>query len=703
MAKNTMVEKDPNPESFWQGVKTKDGTKLTNAKKIEFLKELVKALHKSAELAKIQFNTQVYNKIENGVTTRGEHTEGVALVAGKLAVQQAKNQGKSPEEQEIAGLLAEALGLMHDLGHTPFGHDGESALNAEMQRFAADADYLDKRKTLYGSNYTSKENDQTVTTMCYEHNETSSIIGSRFLEDFAKEHNLKLSPDSYTYLKTGILAHSTSRVKEEPNGIEQRAVRLADKVAYIPQDLGDLLKQGIISFDELTEDEKSLLGLSNEYLDESLPPEEVELTKSIIKGIKNFKNLNPKQREKLSKQMNIKIAEMQEKISEKCFHVNEKGEMELKGFKEEFDKINKVAKGKETSTDNKILNAVPLLDELNKAMKDLDVKRNSVINKNEIKKSQDAVDKATNRLRNYLVDTYKMDPMMATVWITKHKYQDAFISGKLHTRGYRQMEEQDKEKRTLADLNKRNENGWKIKTLFQLYYHNQHHIPSDFLKKYPKDQYTPHQIVSAFIASFTNEGLNNLYNGLVEKGHIVSRDKAKSTLISELGYENSSDIEELLTHREGEGNKEAPLEYVVGYDEEKGKAIKEEISKNDILEYLYETKFHHPIVTGKTQGSMAFSQAKKEAIVEFLKTKGIELNADNPELLTSTIDASKRATNMREIKKVAQEVQKQQEQEEINKRIEEKKEEEARKEEERKKKEEEEKKKKEEESGQMGE
>ena len=143
-------------EDFFADV-TKNGQPLTMQEKIEFLEKLNAKLLTSVELAKIHFNTQVYNKIVNSVTTRGGHSEGVALVAQVLAetyVDRNSNSENRAEEVKITGLLAKALGYMHDLGHTPFGHDGEGALDNELSRFAADETYISKRRALFGDEYT---------------------------------------------------------------------------------------------------------------------------------------------------------------------------------------------------------------------------------------------------------------------------------------------------------------------------------------------------------------------------------------------------------------------------------------------------------------------------------------------------------------------------------------------------------------------
>ena len=119
-------------------------------------------------------------------------------------------------------------------------------------------------KKLYGDEYVINCKDIMAKRMFYSHNETSATLGSQLLMSFAEENGYTIldSEEAIQYVKTGILSHSTSRVKKEPEGVEQKAVRVADKVAYIPQDLLDLLKQRVIDIDDLSSEEQGLLGLN---------------------------------------------------------------------------------------------------------------------------------------------------------------------------------------------------------------------------------------------------------------------------------------------------------------------------------------------------------------------------------------------------------------------------------------------------------
>ena len=113
--------------------------------------------------------------------------------------------------------LTEAIGLGHDMGHTPFGHAGEDALDAALQ-----AGGFDRR---------------------FRHNEQSFRI--------ARSLNL-------TYeVCDGILTHTGER---EPESLEGKIVRLVDRVAYINHDIDDAVRYGLLSEDDLPLEEIAVLG-----------------------------------------------------------------------------------------------------------------------------------------------------------------------------------------------------------------------------------------------------------------------------------------------------------------------------------------------------------------------------------------------------------------------------------------------------------
>ena len=652
---------------FWDGVETTDGKKLSPEERLQFCEDFSQMLRTSPELAKIFFNTQVYNEIVNDVTTRGAHSEGVAIVAENLASQKAKFDGKSEIDAKVSGLLAKTLGYMHDLGHTPFGHDGEGALGNEMERFEATQDYKTKRKVLFGEEYTRQAGDADVETMCYEHNETSAIIGSKLLEDFAQDNGYVLNEQAIQYIKTGILAHSTSRVGEEPKGVEQKAVRLADKVAYIPQDLLDLLKQSVISIDDLSPEEQGLLGLNEMQLtdrekemydglsseaDKKQYLEQRAKSKQNLKEqLRNINSMPEKIKINLFKQLDVKVAEMQAEIARKCFVMNN-GEMKLDGRKSVVDFFDKAVNKGEIPKNHEItppeVEGISLFNKMRKAQKMPMTTPDRQTKVNETSKAYS----------QFLQESYGMDPMLATLWVTKAKYQDAFIKGELSR--VSQDKEGNIQTETLSDINQKNDNGWKMKTTFQFFYSNIEQIPEEFRSKYQgneRDLYTNQQLVSAFIASFTNKGLNELYNGLIDRQLVISRDEAISQLQQKRPDLN---IQSIVAEDKKWKNPQNPDEI-------------HKVSANDVLEFLYEENVGNAIVSGKNQNPERNIPPIQHAIavrdgVNATRNVEHQLN-QGVELLSSAIDVSRTAVSSRDLQGMVKAVMDKQKTSEIQQHI----------------------------------
>jgi dGTPase len=112
--------------------------------------------------------------------------------------------------------LTEAIGLGHDMGHPPFGHAGEEALDQALrQRFG----------------------------LGFRHNEQSLAIAE----------SLNLTAE----VRDGILTH-TGPVR--PETLEGSIVRIVDRVAYINHDIDDAIRHGILSPGDLPGEELELLG-----------------------------------------------------------------------------------------------------------------------------------------------------------------------------------------------------------------------------------------------------------------------------------------------------------------------------------------------------------------------------------------------------------------------------------------------------------
>ena len=270
------------------------------------------------------------------------------------------------------------------------------------------------------------------------------------------------------------------------------------------------------------------------------------------------------------------------------------------------------------------------------------------------------VDSTSTEYSKFLQQKYGMDPTMATLWVTKAKYQDAFIYGELARTT--QNKDGSIHQETLADINQRNDNGWKMKTTFQYFYSNMDQIPEDFREKYQQngnELYTDQQLVSAFIASFTNNGLNELYHGLLDRKLVISRDEA---------------IEQLQASRPDLDIKSIVDEDKKWKDPQNPDATYK-VSANDVLEFLYEENVGQAIVTGKNQTPDRVIPKIQHEIavrdgVEATRSKDVVI-VDMPASLRSVIDISKIEVTSKDIQGLVESVRNKQNSQEIQQHIDE--------------------------------
>lgn len=140
--------------------------------------------------------------------TRLTHTLEVSQIARTIAKALHMNED-----------LVEAIALGHDLGHTPFGHAGERALNQ-------------------------------ICPMGFKHNE-QSLREVEYLEKDGKGLNLTWE------VRDGILNHKS---QGRPHTLEGRIVQLSDKIAYLNHDTDDAIRAGILTEEEVPEKFRKILG-----------------------------------------------------------------------------------------------------------------------------------------------------------------------------------------------------------------------------------------------------------------------------------------------------------------------------------------------------------------------------------------------------------------------------------------------------------
>jgi len=189
------------------------------ANRSEYQRDRDRIIH-SAAFRRLEYKTQVFINHEGDLfRTRLTHSIEVAQIARSIARALSLNED-----------LTEAIALAHDLGHTPFGHSGQDALNECLRDYGG-----------------------------FEHNLQSLRVVDILEERYAEFPGLNLTFET----REGILKHCSpknARVlgelgkrfleKTQPS-LEAQLVNIADEIAYNNHDVDDGLRSGLLKLEQL--------------------------------------------------------------------------------------------------------------------------------------------------------------------------------------------------------------------------------------------------------------------------------------------------------------------------------------------------------------------------------------------------------------------------------------------------------------------
>jgi len=180
-----------------------------------FQRDRDRVIHSTA-FRRMEYKTQVFvNHEGDHYRTRLTHTIEVAQISRTIARSLGLNED-----------LAEAIALVHDLGHTPFGHSGEDVLDELMADFGG-----------------------------FNHNRQSLRVVDLLERRYPDHPGLNLTYE----VREGIVKHETSAGQlmpdifppQEKPTLEASLVDLADAIAYNSHDVDDGLRSGILNRDDL--------------------------------------------------------------------------------------------------------------------------------------------------------------------------------------------------------------------------------------------------------------------------------------------------------------------------------------------------------------------------------------------------------------------------------------------------------------------
>ena len=185
----------------------------------EYQRDRDRIIHSSA-FRRLEYKTQVFVNHEGDLfRTRLTHSLEVAQIARSVA----RSLGLDED-------LTEAIALAHDLGHTPFGHTGQDALNACMKPYGG-----------------------------FEHNLQSLRVVDLLEQRYAAFDGLNLTFET----REGILKHCSLRnarhlgeigerfLRRQQPSLEAQLANLADEIAYNNHDVDDGLRSGLVTMEQL--------------------------------------------------------------------------------------------------------------------------------------------------------------------------------------------------------------------------------------------------------------------------------------------------------------------------------------------------------------------------------------------------------------------------------------------------------------------
>ena len=209
----------------------------------EYFRDQTKIIH-SLPFRRLKHKTQVFFAPDNDhICTRIEHVLHVATIAATICRGLNKSGNWNLSED-----MAYAIGLGHDIGHAPFGHEGERAINQCLP----------------------KEHKPFL-------HEVNSYRVVEHLANYGEGLNLTFA------VKDGIICHcgedydnNQLRPANTPNDLENIfgrnqmpstyegcIVRLSDKIAYLGRDIEDAIKADLITLDDIPQEVREELGEKN--------------------------------------------------------------------------------------------------------------------------------------------------------------------------------------------------------------------------------------------------------------------------------------------------------------------------------------------------------------------------------------------------------------------------------------------------------
>lgn len=248
--------KNPFPSEFYLTRKTPRVLDVRG----DFFRDQTAIIHSTA-FRRLKNKTQVFFAPENDhICTRIEHVLHVATIAATIC------KGLNHYGFKLDIDMAYAIGLGHDLGHTPFGHAGEKALNKIL---GGDNAFVHEVNSYRQVEYLA--NKGKGLNLCYG------------VKDGIICHN---GEKDEQYIKPSNTANDLDKIKNRKfvaTSYEGCIMRFSDKIAYLGRDIEDAFVAGFISDKDIPNDVRNILGDRNGRIINTLILDIIENSKNSTK------------------------------------------------------------------------------------------------------------------------------------------------------------------------------------------------------------------------------------------------------------------------------------------------------------------------------------------------------------------------------------------------------------------------------------
>ena len=255
--------------------------------RLEFARDVDKIIHSSC-YTRYMSKTQVFvEPLNDHISTRMTHVQYVSKAARTIARALRLNED-----------LCEAIALGHDVGHTPYGHFGESILNKISKTYNDGKCFAHNLNSVRVFTVTEKKGNTT--------NLTLQVLDGIMCHngEFVQE---KYMPNRNKTFKTLYKEYEECLKNEEmikrliPMTLEGCVVRVSDIIGYIGKDIDDANLLGVFNKELLPENVKKYLGTENtqimnsiivDVIKNSYNKDYISMSKEVYEAVKTLKKFN---------------------------------------------------------------------------------------------------------------------------------------------------------------------------------------------------------------------------------------------------------------------------------------------------------------------------------------------------------------------------------------------------------------------------